>query len=97
MRIATQIAGRREGVTMQPRLPRFLVSVASKGVSISVSPLESTLTRTPASVASKRVRRIPRGLRDITCREGLEDVGATCAKRWTGYRQEDEEGEDVAR
>ncbi len=65
--------------------PGFFVNVASKGVSISASPLESTLARTPTSVDFKGVKRIPRGFRDMTSGEGRAGVG-TCGRPWTEYR-----------
>jgi hypothetical protein len=64
--------------------PRFFVNVASKGVSMPVSPLDATLARTPASVAFKRVRGIPRGLREMASGEGREVAWSTCGKSWTG-------------
>jgi hypothetical protein len=39
-------------------LPQFLVSVASKGVSVFVRPLESTLVRDHGSVANKGLTQV---------------------------------------
>jgi hypothetical protein len=94
---AKQIDGIRKGDAMECPSPGFFVNVAAKGLSISPSPLEPTVARTPASVDFKRVRRIPRGLGDATSGEGLEDVGTTCARWRAGYRQGCLGGKDTAR
>jgi hypothetical protein len=95
------MSGRREEDAMRTPPPWFFVSVASKGVrtdvSLDVSLLDATLTKVPASVDFKRVRRIPTGLLGMTSGEGRKDVGTACGSRWTRYRQECEKGEDRAR
>jgi hypothetical protein len=75
------VGRRKDDARRSPLPPRFFVSVASKGLSISISSLESTLARRPISVAFKRLTRIPKSFRDVTSGEGLEDIGTTCA-RW---------------
>jgi len=86
IRSATQNAERRRR--------ELFVSADTKRVSDSVSPLELIPASAHGSVAFKKVRRIPMGLREMTSGEGPEGAWTTCRRGSIEHRQASKESED---